>query len=908
MHTTTSKAVLSPLADAVTALIVIVSDAEATGGAIPNLTALGAEVDRQIANLVAIGKKIEGQPSADEQLKKEMPKACADGGFDTCNFGEPVAIASRTALVFCARKVAVLLTDMLHWSRAVSAASKLLLTSTTTLAADPHSAEGRGQLLQSVKGILASTTEVLTVFDDAEVRKILAACALLRKRIGVTLEGVAIQGGTQAHVQSIAATSQAVVALGQITTKRVGELLFPVLQARLRAAIRVLTKESPLLVSACKCAIMNPSAEGPKVGRDGSCQRLVEATKEIEIVVLYKTEEEGFAFTGGSGIGKIRKLLSEEYKASIIAATRGSPQGLNAALQQYAKGNAALLAHAKAALKEISDPVQRAQIEKVLASLAIASKAAHEAAYEAQAHPNDPRKQQALVEALDAAAVLQKTLATLLNRGLVSDLGTLLSTLSNHTEPQTTLGKLHTAAISGDSAGLPAAIAVFEADGERLGRLASAAMDVAPAHLAQDVRMARDRLAQLVPAVRIAAKMVAEKPGDQSGQEFYKGVVSAWEEGIKDMESVLLGQEGVFAGDELLIGTKNAFDYHAKTLADAAAKGDIPETHKSAASLLAASQQFLAFAKKEAENTEDAAYRRELEVQIREVETVLPRLLTSARILLSNSDSSSVSHAASDLNSIIGEMARKMGTLGDAIRGYKGTSHDVLEYVASVVQPPPPKIEKKEVEKTVTPVVAAKKEKELADKMADLVIVEQAAPVPLTEAEAKANPIKAAGQELAVEAATWVATSNPIVQEANTLSATLLALSANHAELTANPSPATKKAFITTAQSITTTSTALAERARILASACTDRRLRAQLLATVERIISLAQQMKIVAAVKASAPKDRDRDSQLIACAGNIMEAVKACLRECESASLRVRVGEGGGLRFQRAVYRGKQV
>lgn len=85
MHTNTSKAVLTPLADAVSTLIIIVSNAETEGTPLPNLSHLAEGVEVQIGNLVNVGKKIEAQPSADKQLKADMPKACSDGkGCRSC--------------------------------------------------------------------------------------------------------------------------------------------------------------------------------------------------------------------------------------------------------------------------------------------------------------------------------------------------------------------------------------------------------------------------------------------------------------------------------------------------------------------------------------------------------------------------------------------------------------------------------------------------------------------------------------------------------------------------------------------------------------------------------------------------------------------------------------------------------
>jgi hypothetical protein len=79
MYTKTSKQVLSPLADAVSALIVIISESEISNTATPDLTQLAKAVDTQIQNLVVVAKKIAAQPSSDAKLQKEMPEACQEG-------------------------------------------------------------------------------------------------------------------------------------------------------------------------------------------------------------------------------------------------------------------------------------------------------------------------------------------------------------------------------------------------------------------------------------------------------------------------------------------------------------------------------------------------------------------------------------------------------------------------------------------------------------------------------------------------------------------------------------------------------------------------------------------------------------------------------------------------------------
>ena len=71
---------------------------------------------------------------------------------------------------------------------------------------------------------------------------------------------------------------------------------------------------------------------------------------------------------------------------------------------------------------------------------------------------------------------------------------------------------------------------------------------------------------------------------------------------------------------------------------------------------------------------------------------------------------------------------------------------------------------------------------------------------------------------------------------------------------------------------------------------------------------TLSQQLKIVAAVKASSPLDEDTDQQLLQCARNLMEAVKRCLADSESASLKLLTTTAtvatAAVKFRRLMYK----
>jgi hypothetical protein len=199
----------------------------------------------------------------------------------------------------------------------VTQASDLLLKSITQLVKDPYSTYSRSRLLESVKGILKGTTDILSVFDDLEIRKIVATATRTRQNLSKleSIDTVLIAANLKEkksktppsqdpihdpstvehflHVVSLCA--QCVFHLAQQATQRTQEVLNPTVQKRLTCLVDTLVKESPMLISACKVALQNPELGEAKVVRKGSCQRLLGTCREIEILVQYCSDEQVLA-------------------------------------------------------------------------------------------------------------------------------------------------------------------------------------------------------------------------------------------------------------------------------------------------------------------------------------------------------------------------------------------------------------------------------------------------------------------------------------------------------------------------------------------------------------------------------------------------------------------------------------
>ena len=131
----------------------------------------------------------------------------------------------------------------------------------------------------------------------------------------------------------------------------------------------------------------------------------------------------------------------------------------------------------------------------------------------------------------------------------------------------------------------------------------------------------------------------------------------------------------------------------------------------------------------------------------------------------------------------------------------------------------------------------------------------------------------------------------------------MLKFSEIHNKMDADTTDELKSEFMSQAQSICAESKHIARYTGPLIDACTDIRLKSQLSKDIEHLNSLAQQFKILSAVKASSTDDSDREAQLIICAKNITRCGKSILNNCRSASLRCREGTPHII-FTEAVYR----
>jgi hypothetical protein len=160
------------------------------------------------------------------------------------------------------------------------------------------------------------------------------------------------------------------------------------------------------------------------------------------------------------------------------------------------------------------------------------------------------------------------------------------------------------------------------------------------------------------------------------------------------------------------------------------------------------------------------------------------------------------------------------------------------------------------------------------------------------------------GQDLKIEASHWDSHENEIVRIVDLIGQKFFDISGFHHELSIQVSPQSKKAFIQTAQEILAEAGNLINAVDPIIQGCADKSLVIQTQATAKSIVTLAQTLKVIVAVKASSPRDADKSLQLISVAKNLTNQVKLILRDCIGCSLRLRNGSlGDSIKFKKVLY-----
>ena len=325
----------------------------------------------------------------------------------------------------------------------------------------------------------------------------------------------------------------------------------------------------------------------------------------------------------------------------------------------------------------------------------------------------------------------------------------------------------------------------------------------------------------------------------------------------------------------------------------------------SIANALIAAEQLYQCAKSEFDNATDPQYKKALQERLNDCESMLVQL-RERNVNLASRWNDLTDEEKKDISKIIKDLKGAFEGVGRTIATHHNTDFDI--------SPPEPKstemtdaMKKALMEEALK--YADSQLQSLARGVKEMVVVDEIAPKALNAAEAEQDPIKAAGQDLRVEASHWANEENEIVARVNKIAQKFLDLSLHHKELAERKvNPQAKKEFIQTAQDIVAETIALVKAVQPLMLGCADKRLTKQIQESTEKMITLAQTLKIIVAVKASSPGDKDKGVQLVMNAQNLVQAVKGALRNAISCSLKLKPDADQKLvRFRKVIYAKRQ-
>jgi len=833
MFTATTKQIISPIADVVSQLIIRNAEAEQNNAYMEDISEYATNVCAQIKNFSNVVLDIIGSQGTDEILKKEM------------NEGNLI----------------------------VQKAAEDLLSAAKHLKEDPRSSKGRGLLVDATKGILEGVTALLNSYDDYNIRKIVQLCDEL---IGY-YQQCRDNSDPQKIIDAIKLCSRYSVKLASLATQRIQEFLSANLKKELQSAIDLLTKTSPLLISSCKAYLQNQQKEATKNGFHNVCETLIHATNEIKRIVQIAEVDD----TATVKIGELTELVNgmeNDEKDMIKAIMNKDVDAFNTAQAAYNKKANQFIKEASDVVDKIDDENERNKLQDLVDSVRTSTNSVDVMGSKCALQKfDDDRNNADLINQIKYNTACAKYVNGELNRQLMSNMAKTCNDISNKEDETTSFGNAYKKATSGedqlkkeDIERLSKSIDKLNDDYKTMNDKVSSEHD---ASVNETIEKNKENVEKMKNVLLDALQASAENPQEPNLRKHLDNVANVWTDQVQALKNSLIVEPGLFTTQELLNNTMGTFARCMNKLETEGDKLSDEEKEQLYKEALAAAKQFLEIARNEMNNTEDEAYRMELLKNIQEVEKVLPILSQPYRA--SNK---------TDLQSA----ARKLGDLLGSLNGIMKTK---LPPSQAVLEPPQkPVIEERPIISNIPDPETVKTN--VASTPIEATIIEpeeeeepQPEVEPLQQEEAKAFPIKAAGRDLLLEASQWSGSKNDIINKVNIVAQKMEELSLIHSKLNSNP--IAKKEMIQKALEITQVTQSILKDCRELAELCTDKRLKMQLLNTVDRLNTLSQQLRVVTAVKASNPNDLDSDNQLFSCAFNLTETMKRLLRDSEAASVR---------------------
>lgn len=291
-------------------------------------------------------------------------------------------------------------------------------------------------------------------------------------------------------------------------------------------------------------------------------------------------------------------------------------------------------------------------------------------------------------------------------------------------------------------------------------------------------------------------------------------------------------------------------------------------------------QRILMVTKREADNSEDPVFVKDLEMGFNELNGSINPMVASARTYAQDSSNEGNQHRFITAN----------GNLMKGVSLIKQALMPKLPPPPEESFPPPPP-EPQFFEAAPPPVPEAPTDEEPSRP-----------PTPEIEEDPMADPeIQAAAMETMRMLREFESRGNDLIAAAKRMALLM-------AEMSRLVNGGSKRELIRCAKEIASASAAVNRIGKLIANQCTDRRIRNDMLRVLEKIPTVATQLKILSTVKAtmlgrqnvSEEEEIEATEMLVQNAQNLMSGVQNVIREAEAASIKIRCDAGFSIKWVR--------
>lgn len=610
-------------------------------------------------------------------------------------------------------------------------------------------------------------------------------------------------------------------------------------------------------------------------------------------------------------IGALSEHRSDAHKhlISIMSSVQqGDKEGLAASLST-SKTTALLLKQAQDILTSTQQEASKEELSQLIAKIRDVEKKITEVSTKAVSDHFKTALQRELYTLLTAAGDQFRDLEGLTDHIVAADIREAISQTRDHKKENSAVSIFYNASKTGDQSEFAPAAEALQKEGARLTSvLDHAAMLSKNPEVFRHIRSGQADISKLLKQVIASGAAVASNPKDKYLNEHLDQVINLWEDRLKKIEDVVIGEENIFQTNDILAADAVASETRFKKLMNAAV-GTNPASYSALiGGIMDSIQRAVDTTKKEHEQSEDPEYRKKLRSAMEALQKaqVLGRDI-SPKFLASPNERPSAD-TLKNFQTVV--MAAIYGAEDTIAERRTKSNRSMLTSIPEVIT------EEEEAEQEAKKIIKLKLSTEkLATSEApesassivtdangeEVEIINEYAPEPLPAEEAKQNPIKAAAQDLKVAASKWSA--NPMVLMSSTLAEKMSQISVLYRENT----PQAKKLMIQLSKEIQDDCKFLVAEGMRVADACKDKVLKLQVMQALESIPTITMQLKIVAAVKAAEPKDLDSEKQLIILSQNLMKSIQTSLKATEVASIRVMRTAGNAavavVKFRKLLY-----